>query len=177
MSEIKITEAIEDTIKLQYAQEYSVVGSKTWESSEFLKFRQAQLNKLNKDFTDFLNKPENGGERFYEMQFQNDVFQDNINRKFRKQVGINPSLFKQITNKVNLHGKEAEGEWYEGLGGGFSNPKDKNFIQRAISKGVDSAFKTVYSFSHMVEQVGARMTQYALSDNKKDLKIKIFYKK
>lgn len=34
----------------------------------------------------------------------------------------------------------------------------------------DSIMKQAYSAAHLVEQVGARMTKYALSDNKEDLK-------
>lgn len=130
-----------------------------------MKFRQKQLNVLNEAFTDFLNKSGNDGSRFYDAQFQNEVYQNNMNKKFRKESGLNQPLLTRITNKVNLQNKEAVGEWYEGYGGKFSRQKNDLFV-----KMVDSIMKQAYSAAHLVEQVGARMTKYALSDNKEDFK-------
>lgn len=181
MSEMRVTNAMEDIIKLQYAESHKVDGSGTWNSPEFLKFREEQLKPLNEAFTDFINKTGNDGERFYDSQFLNNVYQNNVSGKFRKEAGLNQPLWLRAANRLDVMNKEAVGEWLDGLGAGISpDGKKMNFLQKAVMKNVEATFEGLYTLCHAMERAGIAMTKYALSDNKKDLEqnpLKFMFKK
>lgn len=181
MSQMRVTSAMEDTIKIQYAESYKVEGAKTWKSPEFLKFREEQLKPLHEAFTDFINKTGNDGERFYDSQFLNNVYQNNVSGKFRKEAGLNQPLWIRAANRLDVMNKEAVGEWLAGIGAGFSpDSKKMNSLQKAISKKIEARFEDLYTLCHVLERAGVAMTKYALSDNKKDLEqdsFKFMFKK
>ena len=162
MSEMEITNAVEDSIKLAFAQDHQISGTNTWKSPEFLQFREKQLEVLNKKFMQFLNEPGNDGDKFYDIQEKNAVYRHNVNKKFRQASGMDTSLWGTINNRFEVMSKEAKGQWLDGYGR-LLNQESK--MIRAISKPVEG----LYSLSHMIESAGAGLTRYALSDNKKDL--------
>jgi hypothetical protein len=181
MSEMRVTNAMEDIIKLQYAESHKVEGARTWNSPEFLKFREGQLKPLNEAFTDFINKAGNDGESFYDSQALNNVYQNNISGKFRKEAGLNQPLWLRAANRLDVMNKEAVGEWLDGLGAGISpDGKKMNFLQKVALKNVEATFEGLYTLCHAMERAGVAMTKYALSDNKKDLEqnpLKFMFKK
>lgn len=183
MSEMRVTNAIEDKIKLAFAQEHKSenITTQTWKSAEYLQFREEQLKPLNEAFTDFVNKAGNDGERFYDSQALNNVYQNNISGKFRKEAGLNQPLWLRAANRLDVMNKEAVGEWLDGLGAGISpDGKKMNFLQKAVMKNVEATFEGLYTLCHAMERAGIAMTKYALSDNKKDLEqnpLKFMFKK
>jgi hypothetical protein len=128
---------LEDKIKLAFAQEHKSenITTQTWKSAEYLQFREEQLKPLNEAFTDFVNKAGNDGERFYDSQALNNVYQNNVSGKFRKEAGLNQPLWLRAANRLDVMNKEAVGEWLDGLGAGISpDGKKMNFLQKLAKK-------------------------------------------
>lgn len=173
MSEMRVTNAMEDKIKLAYAQEHKGenMTTETWKSPEFLQFREKQLKPLNEAFTEFVNKTGNDGESFYDSQALNNVYQNNISGKFRKEAGLNVPLWTRIANRVNVANKEAVGEFREG-----ADALDKMLLTKAMRENRPQAANkllsglagTIYMFPDALQRLGDKMVEYGMSDSKKD---------
>lgn len=157
MSELKITQSLEDLIKIQYIEHHKIEGVKTWKSEEFLNFRSEQLKKLNENFTEFLGKDS----EFYDNQFQNSVYQNNMNKSFRKTNGLASSLKDQVANRFKVLRAEAHSE--------FNSQMPGRNLSKSGNMGM-SLLRSVYTFSHGVERLGIKMVKYGMSNNKEDIK-------
>lgn len=166
MSEMRDSYETEDYIKLKYAETHEGVTTSTWNSPEFKQFRSEQMQKLNKQFTEWMG-PDSYGASLYEKQSANKVYQNSEGRNFRRdQLGIKSGL----ANRLKLWKMEAENEFDSGYGKAYIQMQSGNFTARKFVSPVAGNFhRALYRGLHMVERAGVEMVKYGVSDTKKDL--------
>ena len=156
----------EDYIKLKYAETHEGVTTSTWNSPEFKQFRSEQMQKLNKQFTEWMGS-DSYGVSLYEKQSANKVYQNSEGRNFRRdQLGIKSGL----ANRLKLWKMEAQNEFNTGYGKAYENMVIGNLVARKlISPVAGNIHRGLYTFSHVIERAGIDMVKYGASDTKKDL--------